>query len=120
MPLHAGREFLSIPGPTVIPDWVRHLGHWVGQETIGQSLLGDWLTWHQHSQAGFLNMRTPTTPENPVQASQSHPLNWERDVGGGRYVYERTIRSGSVLHGPEHARRRPLTPHRTRGHKYRQ
>jgi hypothetical protein len=59
--------------------------------TLGQSLAGDWLTWYQHSSAGYFNMHTPTTPENATQAAEQHLLNWERDVGGGRYATRQEI-----------------------------
>ncbi len=59
--------------------------------TIGQPLAGDLLTWHQHSHVGYFNMRTPTTPENAVDAASFALLPWERDVGGVRTATRQQI-----------------------------
>jgi hypothetical protein len=52
--------------------------------TIGQSILGDWLTWHQHSHVGYFNMRVPTTPENPADRAKFVLMPWEANVQGAR------------------------------------
>lgn len=53
---------------------------------LGESILGDWLTWFEHSQAAYANMNVATTPTNPTLASQFIVLPWEADVEGERLI----------------------------------
>jgi lipopolysaccharide export system protein LptA len=41
--------------------WLPRLDH----DTIGQSLLGDWLTWYEHSAAGYGQFRVASPPSDP-------------------------------------------------------
>jgi hypothetical protein len=61
--------------------------------TIGQPLLGDWLTWHQHTHAGLYRMLVPSTGENAADRPPfSNPLLWEpSDFEGGRYATRHEI-----------------------------
>ena len=50
---------------------------------LGESLLGDRLTWFEHSQAGYANLKNANTPTNATLAAQVDAgLPWE--VGGGQ------------------------------------
>ncbi|MCH2113588.1 MAG: organic solvent tolerance protein OstA [Pirellulales bacterium] len=50
---------------------------------LGESLLGDRLTWFEHSQAAYANLNNATTPANATLAALvSDGLPWE--VGGGQ------------------------------------
>ncbi len=50
---------------------------------LGESLLGDRLTWFEHSQAGYANLSNAKAPTNPTLAAQVDAgLPWE--VGGGQ------------------------------------
>ena len=44
--------------------------------TIGQSLLGDWLTWYEHSTAGYAQFRVATPPTDPNDTPFTY-LPWE-------------------------------------------
>jgi hypothetical protein len=46
---------------------------------IGQSLLGDRLTWHAHSQIGYAQLKTATLSSDPADPSEYLP--WERATG---------------------------------------
>ena len=43
---------------------------------LGQPLLGDTLTWFQHSTAGYADYRIATPPTNPADSPFSH-MPWE-------------------------------------------
>jgi len=50
---------------------------------LGESLLGDRLTWFEHSQAGYANLNNATAPTNATLAAQVNDgLPWE--VGSGQ------------------------------------
>ena len=49
---------------------------------LGQSLLGDRLTWLEHSQAAYANQNVASTPTDPVLQGQFRLLPWEQTVDG--------------------------------------
>jgi len=53
---------------------------------LGESLLGDRLTWFEHSQAGYANINVATTPTSATLAGQFATLPWEANVEGERIV----------------------------------
>lgn len=53
---------------------------------LGQSLLGDQLTWFEHSQLAFARLRTTSFPENPEESAIFAPLPWEATSTGERFV----------------------------------
>ncbi len=53
-------------------EWLPRLDHY----TIGQSLLGDWLTWYEHSTAGYAQFRVATAPTDPHDTPFTY-LPWE-------------------------------------------
>ena len=62
--------------------WLPRVDHY----WLGESLLGDRLTWFEHSQAAYANINVADTPTNPTLASQFTLLPWEADVEGERLV----------------------------------
>lgn len=59
---------------------------------LGQSLLGDRLTWYEHSHAGYLRLRTATVPTQPQQqAAFGVPLPWEVTASGERVATRQEI-----------------------------
>lgn len=58
---------------------------------IGQSLLGDHLTWYEHSQAGYAQEAVASTPTNPADAATFKLLPWETNAIGGRYITRHEI-----------------------------
>ena len=58
---------------------------------LGQSLLGDWLTWYEHSSAGFGRLREAATPNNPVDLAKFRLLPWEADRSGERVFTRQEI-----------------------------
>jgi len=58
--------------------WLPRLDHY----WIGEPLLGDNLTWFEHSSAAFADIGIASTPSNPVLASQFERLPWEEDAAG--------------------------------------
>ncbi len=53
--------------------WLPRLDHF----WLGEPLLGDRLTWYEHSSAGYAQMLTAHGPTDPVDAAQWGPLPWE-------------------------------------------
>ena len=51
---------------------------------LGQSLLGERLTWNEHSNIGYLRQETATFPLSPPDAASWTPLPWEVPVDGVR------------------------------------
>jgi len=49
---------------------------------LGESLLGDRLTWFEHSSAAYADQNAASFPSNPVLASQFDYLDWELDPFG--------------------------------------
>lgn len=50
---------------------------------LGQSLLGNWLTWYEHSQIGYVDLKSASVP-NPAIEPTWTPLLWESQPTGGR------------------------------------
>lgn len=61
-------------------EWLPRFDHFL----LGQSLLGDRLTWQGHSHVGYANLRTavPPDPINPSEVAKYDPLAWEADREG--------------------------------------
>jgi hypothetical protein len=53
-------------------EWLPRLDH----STIGHSLLGDWLTWYEHSTAGYAQFRVANAPTDPNDKPFTY-LPWE-------------------------------------------
>jgi hypothetical protein len=51
---------------------------------LGESLLGDRLTWFEHSSAAYADFEVATTPTEPTLNAQFTTLPWEADVDGER------------------------------------
>ncbi len=68
-------------------EWLPRGDHFL----LGQSLLGDWLTWYEHSQAGYGRLRTASAPTDPVQAPFFSTLPWEVTSAGERLVTRQEI-----------------------------
>lgn len=49
---------------------------------LGRSFLNDRLTWSTHTHAGYQQIRTATTPTNPVEIAKFDPLAWEQEREG--------------------------------------
>jgi hypothetical protein len=49
---------------------------------LGQSLLFDRLTWHEHTHVGYARLREAAPPLNPEELAAYSPLAWENDVEG--------------------------------------
>ncbi len=63
------------------PNWLPRADHtW-----IGESLLGDRLTWYEHTRVGFLNYHTAAAPTDPQDIAVTTPLPW--DLGPNSNVY---------------------------------
>lgn len=62
--------------------WLPRLDHY----WLGESLLGDRLTWFEHSQAAYANINVADEPTNPILKDQWTVLPWEADVEGERLV----------------------------------
>ena len=58
--------------------WLPRLDHY----WLGEPLLGDNLTWFEHSSAAYANIGVATTPSNPQLASEFNLLPWEQDSAG--------------------------------------
>jgi hypothetical protein len=54
--------------------WLPRVDH----DWLGQSLLGDRLTWFEHSQAAYANMGVASTPTEPVLKEQFELMPWEQ------------------------------------------
>lgn len=63
-------------------EWLPRFDHFV----LGEPLLGDRLTWYEHSQVGYGRQRIFSTPENPSDAAKQQPMPWELTVQGERAV----------------------------------
>ena len=58
---------------------------------LGESILGDRVTWFEHSQAAYANINVATTPTNPTLAGQFTTLPWEAEVKGERLVTRQEV-----------------------------
>jgi len=53
---------------------------------LGQPLLGDTLTWYEHSSAEYAKLQIVQTPSDPVDRATFAPLPWEVDSDGERIL----------------------------------
>jgi hypothetical protein len=67
--------------------WLPRLDHY----WLGESLLGDRLTWFEHSLAAYADYEVATTPTEPTLAAQFTQLPWEADVDGERLITRQEI-----------------------------
>jgi len=51
---------------------------------IGQPLIGEWLTYSEHTFVSYERLRTLSTPADPTQAMEQVPLPWEVSAQGER------------------------------------
>ena len=58
---------------------------------LGQPLWDDRLTWYEHTNLGYRDMRVASTPANPSQAAVFELLPWEANVGGERVATRQEI-----------------------------
>lgn len=58
--------------------WLPRADHTI----IGQSLLGDTLTWSAHSSVGYADIAVADTPGNSILAGQFAQFPWEQGAGG--------------------------------------
>jgi hypothetical protein len=61
-------------------EWLPRGDHFL----LGQSLLFDRLTWHEHTSVGYARLRDASPPSDPAQVAVISPLPWEADVEGVR------------------------------------
>ena len=61
-------------------EWLPRFDHFL----LGQSLLGDRLTWHGHSHVGYAKLRVAEPPSaiNPSEVAKFDPLAWEAEREG--------------------------------------
>ncbi len=59
--------------------WLPRADHFL----LGQSLLGDALTWFEHTSVGFAQFKTARAPENPAEWPTFRYLPWEVSPAGG-------------------------------------
>ena len=81
-------------------EWLPRLDHFL----VGQSLLFDTLTWHEHSQVGYARLQTAVPPTNAVDAAKFDPLPWESQqegvVASSRQSIELPVQLGVVKLAP--------------------
>lgn len=53
---------------------------------LGQPLLGDWLSWYEHSTAGYADLKVASTPTDPVDAAKFQLMPWEVESEGERLI----------------------------------
>lgn len=58
---------------------------------LGQSLLGDRLTWYEHSSLGYAQFRTSSPPPTAQEQAKWAPLPWEVSQNGLRFVTDQEI-----------------------------
>jgi len=83
----------SVFGSVRLNDWFTQT-QWLPRGDhfwIGQPLLGDRLTWFEHSSAGYANMRIAAQPTDPSEIAKFAYLPWENNVKGGRYFTTQEI-----------------------------
>jgi len=51
---------------------------------LGQSLLSNRLTWFEHSNVGYMHLRTASTPTDPTDSAKFQLLPWEQEQEGLR------------------------------------
>ena len=68
-------------------EWLPRLDHY----TIGRSLLGNRLTWFEHSHVGYGRYKTASTPTDPADAAKFDPLPYEQNAEGIRAATRQEI-----------------------------
>lgn len=63
-------------------EWLPRADHF----WIGQPLLGDRLTWFEHTSVGYARMRAAAAPLDPTDAAMWKPLPYEANVDGERFA----------------------------------
>ena len=53
---------------------------------LGQNLLGDWITWNEHTSVEYAKLRTASFPTDPQDIAKFTYLPWEATVSGERLV----------------------------------
>ncbi len=59
-------------------NWLPRFDHFL----LGESLLNDVLTWHEHTSLGFAQFKTARPPEAPAELARFRFLPWEVSPGG--------------------------------------
>lgn len=59
-------------------DWLPRVDHF----WLGQRLMGDALTWHEHTSIGYARFRTAAPPTDPFDQVNFNYLPWELSSGG--------------------------------------
>ena len=73
----------SISGDVRVNDFFTQTqGLRVDHFTMGQTVLFDWLTWHEHSSVGYADLQVASTPTNPVDLAKFQLLPWEKNESG--------------------------------------
>lgn len=68
-------------------EWLPRVDHF----WLGQSLLGDRLTWFEHTTLAYARLRTASTPENAGEAAIFGLLPWEVTASGERLITRHEI-----------------------------
>jgi len=61
-------------------EWLPRGDHFL----LGQPLLFDRLTWHEHTSVGYARLREASPPPDPQQVAVVSPLAWEANIEGLR------------------------------------
>ena len=61
-------------------EWLPRLDHF----WLGQSLLGDRITWYEHTSIGYAQFKTASPPTDPAEIALTNPLAWETTPTGVR------------------------------------
>jgi hypothetical protein len=76
--------------------WLPRVDHY----WLGESFLGDRLTWYSHLQGAYADMNVATTPTEPTLASQFVVLPWEGNTTGelfsAREKFDLPVQLGAV------------------------
>ncbi len=68
-------------------EWLPRADHY----WLGESLLGDRLTWYEHTNVGYGKYRIASAPNNPIDAGQWRPLPWQVSQSGERFASRQEI-----------------------------
>jgi hypothetical protein len=68
-------------------EWLPRLDHF----WLGQPLLGDRLTWFEHTSVAYARLRPAAFPDNPIDAAKFGLLPGEADVSGERLITRQEI-----------------------------
>ncbi len=68
-------------------EWLPRADHF----WLGESLLGDRLTWFEHTSVGYARLKVASPPEDPTQAAQWELLPWEVEQSGERFATRQEI-----------------------------